>query len=109
MALVEFRTYSGNLELHLLTKAFSQHGLVLRWHLLGSNAVIWKVQNMELSLADSRGTTCSTSQCSTTLPCASTRKISMPAQSLSLSLGHSWWQCKTTKSPSAMTRLKCTR
>lgn len=36
-------------------------------------------QNMPLSFAASSGMTCSTSQCSTTLPSLSNRKMSMPA------------------------------
>ena len=46
-------------------------------------------QNMPLSWAIRSGTTCRTSQCSTILPPSSKRKMSMPAQSRSLSVGHS--------------------
>ena len=45
-------------------------------------------QNIELSLADVSGTGCSTSQCSTTRPSPSSRKMSIPAQSRSP--GHCW-------------------
>lgn len=47
-------------------------------------------QNIVLPLADLSGTTCSTSQCSTILPLSSRRNMSMPAQLLSASPGHSW-------------------
>ena len=53
-----------------------------------------RTQNIELGFADSFGTLCSTSQCSTTLPLSSRRKMSMPAQSASP--GQVWWQCRTT-------------
>ena len=36
-------------------------------------------QNIELSFFEDDGTTCSTSQCSTTFPLSSNRKISIPA------------------------------
>src|SRR5690348_6216418 len=71
------------------------------------SAIASSVQNMVLPLADVGGTLCSTSQCSTIRPCASKRKMSMPAQSLSP--GHSCRQCSTTYSPSAMARLNSTR
>ena len=51
-------------------------------------------QNIVFGFADSSGTRCSTSQCSTTLPSSSRRKMSMPAQSVSP--GQVWWQCRTT-------------
>ena len=51
-------------------------------------------QNIVLGLADFSATCCSTSQCSTTLPSSSNRKMSMPAQSRSP--GQVWWQCRTT-------------
>jgi hypothetical protein len=43
---------------------------------------------MVFGLAEVSGTTCSTSQCSTILPASSSRKMSMPAQSLLASVGH---------------------
>jgi hypothetical protein len=51
---------------------------------------------MLLLLADCPGIRCSTSQCSTIFPFASSRKMSLPAQSLSF--GHRWKQCTTTNS-----------
>src|SRR5262245_55229985 len=53
-------------------------------------------QNIVLPFAEALGTSCSTSQCSTILPRSSRRKMSIPAQSRSLSPGHSWWQCRMT-------------
>ena len=57
----------------------------------------------------SAGTIWSTSQCSTMRPSSSKRKMSMPAQSRPASVGQTWWQCNTTRLPSATVRLTCTR
>jgi SWIM zinc finger len=55
----------------------------------------WRaVQNMPLLLAACSGTVCNTSQCSTTLPTSSSRKMSMPAQSGPP--GHTWCVWRTT-------------
>jgi cation transport ATPase len=55
----------------------------------------WRaVQNMPLLLAACSGTVCNMSQCSTTLPTSSSRKMSMPAQSGPP--GHTWCVWRTT-------------
>jgi len=64
------------------------------------------LQNIVFEFAEDAGIRWSTSQCSTILPASSSRKMSIPAQPWSP--GQCWKQCKTTKLPSASTRLNST-